>query len=111
LARFGLAYRRITGVIFCRRSSRRRSSPRRASRQRPANLQMVKAVETRWDIHEKVVIVDDEITWFGSLNPLSHQPHDEMMARLADKDTALQLSAFVARNINPDKAEGLVLRC
>jgi hypothetical protein len=75
LARFGLAYRRITGVIFCRRASRRRSSPRRASRHRPANLQMVKAVETRWDIHEKVVIVDDEITWFGSLNPLSRQPH------------------------------------
>jgi hypothetical protein len=31
LARSGQAYRRISGVIFCRRASHRRSSPRRAS--------------------------------------------------------------------------------
>jgi Transposase DDE domain group 1 len=35
-------------------------------------------------INEKVVIVDGEITWFGSLNPLSHTNRtDEMMARIA----------------------------
>jgi hypothetical protein len=74
---------------------------------------MVKAAETRCDIHEKVVIVDDEITWFGSLNPLSHTNRtDEMMARFCGQGYGtLQLSAFMARNINPDKAEGLVLRC
>jgi ssDNA-binding Zn-finger/Zn-ribbon topoisomerase 1 len=67
-------------------------------------------VDTRWDIHEKVVIVDDEIMWFGSLNPLSHTNRtDEMMARIKGKPAALQLSAFmaVAHNISPDKAEGL----
>jgi PLD-like domain len=67
-------------------------------------------VDTRWDIHEKVVIVDDEIAWFGSLNPLSHtNSTDEMMARITGKPAALQLSAFmaVASGINPDKAEGL----
>ncbi len=67
-------------------------------------------VDTRWDIHEKVVIVDDEIMWFGSLNPLSHTNRtDEMMARVTGKPAALQLSAFmaVASSITPDKAEGL----
>lgn len=69
-------------------------------------------VDTRWDIHEKVVIVDDEIVWFGSLNPLSHTNRtDEMMARITGKPAALQLSAFMAvgSGINPDKAEGLAV--
>jgi len=67
-------------------------------------------VDTRWDIHEKVVIIDDEIVWFGSLNPLSHtNKSDEMMARFSARPMALQLSAFMAlgRSVNPDKAEGL----
>ena len=67
-------------------------------------------VNTRWDIHEKVVIIDDEIIWFGSLNPLSHTNRtDEMMARVTGKPAALQLSAFMAvtTSISPDKAEGL----
>src|SRR5438874_13453776 len=29
-------------------------------------------VDTRRDSHEKIVIIDGEILWFGSLNPLSH---------------------------------------
>ncbi len=67
-------------------------------------------VDTRWDIHEKVVIVDDEIVWFGSLNPLSHTHRtDEMMARFAARPAALQLAAFMAvgGNIRADKAEGV----
>lgn len=67
-------------------------------------------VDTRWDIHEKVVIIDDEIIWFGSLNPLSHTNRtDEMMARITGKPAALQLAAFmsIANSINPDKADGL----
>jgi len=28
-------------------------------------------VDTRKDTHEKIVIVDGECLWFGSLNPLS----------------------------------------
>jgi ssDNA-binding Zn-finger/Zn-ribbon topoisomerase 1 len=67
-------------------------------------------VDTRWDIHEKVVIIDDEIIWFGSLNPLSHTNRtDEMMARVTGKPAALQLSAFmaVATSVRPDKADGL----
>lgn len=67
-------------------------------------------VDTRWDIHEKVVIIDDEIIWFGSLNPLSHTNRtDEMMARITGKPAALQLSAFMAvtTSVGPDKADGL----
>ncbi len=67
-------------------------------------------VNTRWDIHEKVVIIDDEIIWFGSLNPLSHTNRtDEMMARVIGKSAALQLSAFMAvtTSVSPDKADGL----
>lgn len=67
-------------------------------------------VDTRWDIHEKVVIIDDEIIWFGSLNPLSHTNRtDEMMARVTGKPAALQLSAFMAvtTSVSADKADGL----
>ena len=67
-------------------------------------------VNTRWDIHEKVVIIDDEIIWFGSLNPLSHTNRtDEMMARVTGKPAALQLSAFMAvtTSVSADKADGL----
>jgi ssDNA-binding Zn-finger/Zn-ribbon topoisomerase 1 len=67
-------------------------------------------VDTRWEIHEKVVIIDDEIIWFGSLNPLSHTNRtDEMMARITGKPAALQLAAFMslANGINPERADGL----
>jgi len=67
-------------------------------------------VDTRWDIHQKVVIIDDEIVWFGSLNPLSHTCRtDEMMARIASKPAALQMAAFlsITSKVSPDKAEGL----
>jgi len=30
------------------------------------------AIDLRNDIHEKVVLIDNKIVWFGSLNPLSH---------------------------------------
>lgn len=70
-------------------------------------------VDTRGEIHEKVVIVDDEIVWFGSLNPLSHTARtDEVMARIQCRDLAFQISAFMAlnRGLNPDAAEGISTR-
>lgn len=66
-------------------------------------------VDTRGEIHEKVVVIDDEIVWFGSLNPLSHTSRtDEVMARIEGKDLALQIVAFMAldRGLRPDAAEG-----
>lgn len=67
-------------------------------------------VDTRGEIHEKVVIIDDEIVWFGSLNPLSHTSRtDEVMARLEGRDLALQISAFMTldRGVRADAAEGV----
>src|SRR4030067_638508 len=70
-------------------------------------------VDTRGDIHEKVVIIDDEIVWFGSLNPLSHNSKTaEVMARVVGKQIALQLAAFLSldKGIKPEEAEGIFTR-
>ena len=67
-------------------------------------------VDTRGEIHEKVVIIDDKIVWFGSLNPLSHTARtDEVMARIEGKDLALQIAAFMSldRGVRSDTAEGI----
>jgi len=67
-------------------------------------------VDTRGEIHEKVVIIDDEILWYGSLNVLSHTNRtDELMTRLEGKAICLQMSAFLAldRSLKPDTAEGV----
>ncbi len=50
-------------------------------------------VDTRVSIHQKAAIIDDAISWFGSLNPLSHTSlTEETMARIDNKEFALQLS-------------------
>jgi superfamily I DNA and/or RNA helicase len=67
-------------------------------------------VDTRGEIHEKVVIIDDEILWHGSLNALSHANRtDELMTRLEGKAICLQMSAFLAldRSVKADTAEGV----
>ena len=49
-------------------------------------------VDTRTTIHQKAAIIDDEISWFGSLNPLSHTSlTEETMARINNKGFASQL--------------------
>ena len=54
-------------------------------------------VDTRGEIHEKAVIIDNRIVWFGSLNPLSHTSRtDEIMARVEGKAFALQVAGFLA---------------
>ena len=67
-------------------------------------------VDTRAEIHQQVVLVDDEIIWFGSLNPLSQTSWTgETMLRIVSKPGALQMAAFlsVTGKITPDRAEGL----
>lgn len=65
-------------------------------------------IDLRQGIHEKVVLIDDQIAWFGSLNPLSHTSHtDEMMARLENPDTTLQIASFLTLNRSaPADVEG-----
>jgi hypothetical protein len=54
-------------------------------------------VDTRLRMHEKAIIIDDEIVWFGSLNPLSHTGNTgEMMARFEGRQAALQITAFLS---------------
>ena len=54
-------------------------------------------VDTRLRMHEKAIIIDDEIVWFGSLNPLSHTGNTgEIMARFEGRQAALQIAAFLS---------------
>lgn len=67
-------------------------------------------VDTRSRIHEKVVIIDDRIVWFGSLNMLSHNAKtDEMMMRIDNPDVAKQVAIFMAlkRKSSRETGEGL----
>ena len=58
-------------------------------------------VDTRWDIHEKVILIDDEIAWVGSLNPLSHSSStSEVMLRITGREIAEQLSEFMSIDSN-----------
>jgi ssDNA-binding Zn-finger/Zn-ribbon topoisomerase 1 len=70
-------------------------------------------VDTRWDIHEKTIIIDGEILWFGSLNPLSHSgATSEIMARFVSTDIASQVAAFLAveRGLKEGEAADQIVR-
>lgn len=69
-------------------------------------------VDTRWVIHEKVVIVDDETVWFGSLNPLSHTSRtDELMQRVVSKGWASKLASLLSiTSTGAMDLEGLAVR-
>lgn len=54
-------------------------------------------VDCRKDIHQKIVIVDNRIVWFGSLNPLSHTAKtDEVMMRTLAPGFASELARQVS---------------
>ena len=70
-------------------------------------------VDTRGEIHEKVVIIDDEILAHGSLNALCRTSRtDEVMTRLEGKAICLQMSSFLAldRGLKPENADGHAAR-
>jgi hypothetical protein len=55
------------------------------------------AIDLRNDIHEKVVLIDNKIVWFGSLNPLSHTPRtSELMARVDNAGVASHLASILS---------------
>lgn len=67
-------------------------------------------VDTRLNMHEKAVIIDDRIVWFGSLNPLSHTGKTgEMMARIEGGEVSRQIAAFLSINATSraEQREGL----
>jgi hypothetical protein len=54
-------------------------------------------VDTRYRMHEKAVLIDDRILWWGSLNTLSNAGNTgEMMTRIEGEQTALQLAGFLS---------------
>ena len=70
-------------------------------------------IDTRWDIHEKTIIIDGEIIWFGSLNPLSHGgTTSEIMGRFVGRAVASQIAAFLAveQGVKAEEAADHVIR-
>ncbi len=65
------------------------------------------AVDLRNDIHEKVVLIDNRIVWFGSLNPLSHtMKTSEVMARIDNEGVAAHLANVLStRKRTPEELE------
>ncbi|MGH9552173.1 MAG: AAA domain-containing protein, partial [Terriglobales bacterium] len=54
-------------------------------------------VDCRRDIHQKIAIIDGQVVWFGSLNPLSHTARtDEIMMRALAPAFASELARQVA---------------
>lgn len=54
-------------------------------------------VDLRTLMHEKLVMIDDEVVWFGSLNPLSHTSQtSEIMLRTKSAETAAQIAQFLS---------------
>jgi len=54
-------------------------------------------VDCRRDIHQKVALIDGEIAWFGSLNPLSHAGStDETMMRTCSTEFARKLAQQIS---------------
>jgi PLD-like domain len=72
--------------------------PEELGRQALKSLEAI-AVDLRSRIHEKVVLIDDHIAWFGSLNPLSHTAHtSEIMARVENEEVVDSYSKNVGRS-------------
>ncbi len=69
-------------------------------------------VDLHAEIHEKVVLIDRRIAWFGSLNPLSHTARtSELMARVDDTIFAQHLAELLAiRRRQGGARESAVLR-
>jgi hypothetical protein len=67
-------------------------------------------IDIRTSMHEKVVLIDDDTAWLGSLNLLSHAGHTrEVMLRVEGKQTALGVAAFLAADpkVTAERAAGI----
>jgi hypothetical protein len=63
--------------------------------------QLGAAVDLRQDIHEKVVVIDGRIVWFGSLNPLPHSNNtSEIMGRIDNTAFAEQIAQLLSLRPN-----------
>ncbi len=63
-------------------------------------------VQALLGMHEKLVLIDDDIVYFGSLNPLSHTGTSELMQRIVSREVAQTLSSFNANGHHPRASWG-----
>jgi hypothetical protein len=65
------------------------------------------AIDLRNDIHEKVVLIDNRVVWFGSLNPLSHTiKTSEVMARIDNDGVATHMANVLSvRRRTPEELD------
>lgn len=71
------------------------------------------AIDIRASMHEKVVLIDDDTLWLGSLNLLSHAGQTrEVMLRVDGRQTALEVAAFLAADpkVSAERAGGIAYR-
>ena len=65
-------------------------------------------VTPRPSMHQKVIVIDGQVVWFGSLNPLSHRNTQELMFRLENEDFTKQVMKECGLHAPGDEGEGLV---
>lgn len=69
-------------------------------------------VEFRARIHQKAVLIDEDVSWFGSLNPLSFSGGtEESMLRVEQKNTTGIFAANMAVNRNFAKDDSSLMVC
>ena len=67
-------------------------------------------VEFRAKIHQKAVLIDNDIAWFGSLNPLSFSgATEESMLRIEQKDITGTFAANMSVNRNSAKEDSSLM--
>ena len=72
-------------------------TPERTKEALEALRQLGCVVDLRATVHQKVVLIDSKIAWFGSLNPLSYTTGTgEVMMRVEGEKTAKQIAEYLA---------------
>lgn len=103
------ALRGVSIFIITKSHSERSKSEINQTRGMEAQLQEIGAVVMhKMRMHEKLVFIDDDITWLGSLNPLSFSNTQEVMERRKSKAVQedyfqiLRLQEFLAVKNNAE---------
>jgi hypothetical protein len=58
-------------------------------------------------MHQKVIVIDGRVVWFGSLNPLSHRNTRELMFRLENEDFTKQVMEECGLHSPDDEGKAL----
>jgi septal ring factor EnvC (AmiA/AmiB activator) len=66
----------------------------------------IKVTQKR-SMHQKVIVIDGRVVWFGSLNPLSHRNTRELMFRLENEDFTKQVMKECGLQTPDDEGKAL----